>query len=320
MPKNDPPPSQKSVQICSVHEFIAFVTDTLDESWIFRGQENSSWELVPAIDRITHQKIARRIFEAGLLEEFARRARPFLSREPTNRWEWLALAQHHGLPTRMLDWTTNPLVGLHFAVENPACNSDSTVWCLKGVHEPFRTVTEDPFDIATVVVYTPPHITPRIVPQSGVFSVHPPLIDLGIHPAQPVWAGALLAITIPSRYRDPIRDMLTRMGIHAASLFPDVDGIAKYLGRHWLPPEGERGIKWRAKGHDLFQRWVRSKENESIGTITECYINRETGHVDRAKVDWRYNNRGGAVPIEESSSVVILSSLEILEGPYLTFP
>ena len=105
---------------CNLAEFVAFISDECYEpGWIFRGQRSASWGLVPGLyrqwrDGSTEQAHHHQL-EERLLFRFKLEARPYLTIEPDNDWEWLALAQHHGLPTRFLDWTRSPLVALYFA-------------------------------------------------------------------------------------------------------------------------------------------------------------------------------------------------------------
>src|SRR5579872_5540330 len=82
---------------------------------LYRGQENSTWNLLPKIGRrgISTDFLS---FEKSIISEFKRLGRTYLAADIlNNEWDLLALAQHHGLPTRLLDWSTNPLVALWFA-------------------------------------------------------------------------------------------------------------------------------------------------------------------------------------------------------------
>ncbi len=93
---------------------------------IFRGVTDAKeYKLIPKLGRIKFKAKSGIITqEKELLRLFRERLRPYLEFVPSNEWEWLALANHHGLPTRLLDWTRNPLVAAYFAVEKPH-NGDS---------------------------------------------------------------------------------------------------------------------------------------------------------------------------------------------------
>jgi hypothetical protein len=86
--------------------------------WVFRGLPRSSYELIPKVGRIPHSFSSRQKLETALLDKFERGATAYLEYRPENKWEWLALAQHHGLPTRLLDWTLNPLGVVPLSVES----------------------------------------------------------------------------------------------------------------------------------------------------------------------------------------------------------
>src|SRR5690606_37159928 len=108
-------------RIGSVVDILARLKE-LDSFQMFRGQARADWSLVPAIGRM-HNVAAEyggwHVLEQLFIERFQKYSRPFMTKEPDNKLEWLVVAQHYGLPTRLLDWTTNPLKALFFTVENP---------------------------------------------------------------------------------------------------------------------------------------------------------------------------------------------------------
>jgi hypothetical protein len=109
----------------SFQEFFNELTEntkdvTKDDSLLllFRGQKDSTWDLLPKIAREDFNFIGPNFLfkENELIDEFQRLSRPHINQDILlNQWDLLALAQHHGLPTRLLDWTSNPLVALYFA-------------------------------------------------------------------------------------------------------------------------------------------------------------------------------------------------------------
>jgi type I restriction enzyme M protein len=104
----------EEIQIRSIEEFVVEVSKKTN--LYFRGVSNKDYRLVPAVGREKEIKQNSLInIESGMLKQFKLRAIPFLNYHPKNDWEWLMLGQHHGMPTRLLDWTANPLVALYFA-------------------------------------------------------------------------------------------------------------------------------------------------------------------------------------------------------------
>lgn len=219
----------------SISSYVSIVIDELRAAYLFRGHTDISWELQPSIDRDEfsdcHNKIARGDHERLVFEEFKLRARPNLTRVPANDWEFLALAQHHGAPTRLLDWSENPLGALFFAVETPT-PTDSAVWCYSYVEQdrPLDVAQDvNPLEILQVKLYRPPHVHPRVWAQSGVFTTHP----IGYKKFDNPWGTGLVRIRIPNFARPRLRVELQRMGVSRASLFPDLDGVGQHVYQKW---------------------------------------------------------------------------------------
>ena len=221
--------------VSDVRDFLSRVLEkrgSADDLWVFRGQLDVDWDPAPQIDRAEFQayrdryKWTRERHERWLLEEFKKGARPHAHLPPQDQWEWLALAQHHGLATRLLDWTSNPLGALYFACERPEAIHDSVVWCYHH-NGAIATAGSDPFAIAGITAYWPPHVTQRITVQGGCFTAHPATA----RNAKVQWPGDLLQVIIPTAERRRMRHELTQLGISRSTLFPDLDGIAVATNR-----------------------------------------------------------------------------------------
>lgn len=208
--------------------------------WIFRGVDNSNHELVPGIGRPG----ARKDMDTGenlpfveeaeleMLKRFQRELRPYTPTQafagPKFNWELVALAQHHGLKTRLLDWSESPLIAAYVAVEAAGIiGGKKTDAALFGISCPhvIESDVEGWSDGHDVVAYFPSHVTPRITVQRAVFTVHKV-------PDQPWSSPSLRKWVIPSDACIHIKLALNRAGINRASLFPDPDGIAAHI--NWL--------------------------------------------------------------------------------------
>lgn len=204
---------------------------------LFRGQQKESWPLLPKIARIQNGGCTLQN-ELQILTEFKKGACNFIQVRPENEWGWLSIAQHHGLPTRVLDWSLNPLVGLWFAVNNPPCGNENGAlwiytpdsWSLINHLRPEED--RSPFELDRVKVFYPDHDVPRIRAQSGVFTVHPRVKPGDVFlPFEDMQTDhkSLTRLTIPAASFRELKWSLDKCGVHAAALMPDLDGLAQRI-------------------------------------------------------------------------------------------
>ena len=201
--------------------------------YYFRGASRSYYDLTPTFGR--SNDATGYYSEERLLEEFKNQALAYVSHIPENNWGWLALAQHHGLPTRLLDWSTNPLVALYFAVKddfdlkfeiskNKDYDGSSAVYFLIFKSPPLDIKKSGtPLEYKEPGIFWPPHTTTRIKSQSGVFTIQP-------DPNVPFQYGSRLdKFIIPYDLRVNFRNILNGYGVHDNSIFPDLDGLSSHL-------------------------------------------------------------------------------------------
>ena len=206
--------------------------------WVFRGVSRTSFELLPKIGRPgIETENEKRIFQF-----FIREATAYVSQMPKSEWEMLAIAQHHGLPTRLLDWTENPLVAAYFACREFQ-DEDGAIYVLR-TPKVLKEELVSPFEIDDVLRYRPRHITRRISAQRGLFTVHP-------NPSEPLYVGDTDSLKvrrafIRKEYKNKLLWNLSRFDINRRSLFPDLDGLAWHLT--WMFSEQDPSEEAHAPG------------------------------------------------------------------------
>lgn len=192
--------------------------------WVFRGHSSESYDLKPSVGRVGHTSETDAKYEQSLFQIFKREAGMYFNPQPTSIWEWLAVAQHHGLPTRLLDWSHNPLVALYFATSShPELNGE--VFALQAPTKASGSVmSASPFEITRPVKYYPNIVSPRIRAQEGLF-VACSNIDVPLNQyLRSDWS--IQSFEVPAKAKVRLRYELYRLGVHQSSLFPDIDGLA----------------------------------------------------------------------------------------------
>jgi hypothetical protein len=217
----------------------------------FRGHRCQEWKLQPSIFRDPFQLS----HESTLSSRFRQNAAQFLPQIPKTEWDWLFLMQHHLLPTRLLDWSENPLVGLYFCVENIDDTSDGAIWILDPVgknrkiaNHKARVDYEIPF-FGEAVDNLLTNYSPTKMIQEETTSL-PPLSAIAVrfssrmHAQQGAFtifhreekpleeytdsSSFLTKYIVPGSAKPALRKELGLLGIHKLSIFPDLDSVASY--------------------------------------------------------------------------------------------
>ena len=255
----------------TINSWNELQTELFAESWneklgrfrsryAFRGLSDSNYKLESRLAR--HGGDFRKL-EKHLLRNFKKYAHRSVV-EKDSFWHWLSVAQHYGLPTRLLDWTYSPFVAMHFATADiDKFNVDGVIWAVNYVKthnilpeklsrkledeganvftvemlfESIKSLTEledlssDPF----ILFFEPPSMDDRIVNQFAFFSMSSDsrvVLNSWLEDKMDFWRK----IVIPAKLKWEIRDKLDQANITERVLFPGLDGLTKWLARHYSP-------------------------------------------------------------------------------------
>jgi len=228
----------------------------------FRGASSTAHTLASSLMRLAADRGDARRLELALLRNFRKYAHGEVTRTDSI-WEWMAIGQHRGLPTRLLDWTYSPLVALHFATDDPeAFDGDAVVWCVNFIEankrlpprvrtilqqeasdtftvemlgafkhlKEFDALRRDPF----VVFMEPPAVDRRILNQLALFSLmSSPSARLDDWLEQN--PELCRKVVVPAALKWEIRDKLDQANINERVLFPGLDGLSRWLTRYYRP-------------------------------------------------------------------------------------
>jgi hypothetical protein len=258
----------------SFGEYIALLEEYQSKSggvlW-FRGTGKARHPLLPTLYRHKRHRTAAALgdLERQLIVRFRQRSIPFLTSSLADDWDMLFFMQHYGVPTRLLDWTENPFMGLYFAVMSSpfrgkmkagqpvlSFRSDAAVWMLdpvawnrhalkhqgfdRGILTPsdetlqsYRPKTQFPeMNVQPVALYGA-YNSPRIVAQRGAFTIFGQNLK-GMEKAyvkEKFPKSCLTKIVLKRSVLPAMRAAILNHGITESVVFPDLDGLAKEIKR-----------------------------------------------------------------------------------------
>jgi hypothetical protein len=256
----------KDIEVSSFDDLVnKLYLDSWDEKlkrhrspFVFRGVASVDFDLKTSLQRLNP---ADPRLERAMLRNF----RKYASRDANagdSIWNWLSVAQHHGLPTRLLDWTISPFVALHFATEETdKYDHAAAVWCMDAktirnhLPPPLRQTLRDEYaasfdvhilsrvapDLDTFdrlspepfpLVFEPPSIDDRIVNQAGLFSVMSSS-TASLHEWLPRHPDCFQRLVIPPRLKWEVRDKLDMMNLNERVVYPGLDGLSRWLKRYY---------------------------------------------------------------------------------------
>jgi hypothetical protein len=240
-------------------------------SMVFRGLPDVNFELKNSLCRIVNDRLD---LEGSLIRNFKKYASADIL-PGYGFWDILALAQHHGLPTRLLDWTFSPFVALHFATEDLSrYNSDAVIWCIdfirlteylpKILYQELKRQNSTVFTTEMLnrtvpelralteletsekqngsreedffLFFEPPSVDDRIINQYALFTVASKP-ELRLNQWLMNHPELYKVIVIPAKLKLEIRDHLDTINMTERVIYPGLDGLCKWLARHYTPTD-----------------------------------------------------------------------------------
>jgi hypothetical protein len=236
-------------------------------SFLFRGMADASWRLLTSLERL---KTRAAQVEGPALRALGKYA-PAGAFSRGSEWERLAVAQHNGLPTRVLDWTASPLIAAHFATADERySDADGAVWCVDAVTVRTKLLPRalvEQLDAAQAWLYDV-RLLDSAFPRLSDFDetdardgdvmifLEPPSLDARIHNQVAIQSlmngptkshhefldsrsrahpGLVRRVVIDRRAKAEIRDMLDQNNINERMLFPGLPGLCAWLRRYYGP-------------------------------------------------------------------------------------
>lgn len=202
-------------------------SDDYVRGWFYRGQADANWELEPKAHRAPHNLGDKFTFKFKM---WLKQAYKYPEMEYENELEAMAIAQHHGFATKLLDWSSNILTAAFFACNN-SFDKDAKIYA----YYPTQYAYLEPGVIVPggkperVIGYQPKGVAARLQAQSGYFTYHKdPEFKIENSFFDPEGHYTLHEWVIPAEFKTSIILMLDRLSVNYKTLFPDLDGLSKH--------------------------------------------------------------------------------------------